>query len=401
MQRWQPPREWRRITTLESHAAGEPLRIVTGGIEPIPGRTMLEKRRFARAQLDGLRRALMFEPRGHADMYGAIPTEPVTPDGDVGVLFMHNEGWSTMCGHGVIALVTVALEVGLLSPRDVIRLDTPAGRVTARPRREGTRVRRIRREGSTVRIITESAAGAGEVRAGQVVLALNAWAAGWRPFRRSLVTWSSWMVRTEPIPALIEERLGWTGGESIVDARLTVHYFHVTRVGRIAFGAGGGRPGYDGRIGRSFVDDLASGRRAAAGFRRIFPQLADVRLTDMWGGPIDVGADHLPRFGTLAGGRIHFGFGYSGNGVAPSHLGGRILAGLALGSDEPVTHLPLVGGVPRRFPPEPFRFVGARILREALIRREDGEEDGREAGWALRELTRLPRRLGFHLGPES
>ena len=266
---------------------------------------------------------------------------------------------------------------------------------------EGTRVRRLRGEGSSVRVITESAAGDGEVRASQVVLALNAWAAGWRPFRRSLVTWSSWMVRTEPIPQLIEERLGWTGGESIVDARFTVHYLHVTADGRIAFGAGGGRPGYDGRIGRSFVDDLASGRRAAAGFRRVFPQLGDVRLTDMWGGPIDVGADHLPRFGTLAGGRIHFGFGYSGNGVAPSHLGGRILAALALGSGEPVTRLPLVGSVPRRFPPEPFRYVGARVLREALIRREDGEEDGREAGWALRQLTRLPRRLGFHLGPES
>ena len=209
------------------------------------------------------------------------------------------------------------------------------------------------------------------------------------------------MVRTERIPELIEERLGWTGGESVVDARFTVHYFHVARDGRIAFGAGGGRPGYDGRIGRSFVDDLASGRRAATGFRRIFPQLADVRLTDMWGGPIDVGADHLPRFGTLPGGRIHFGLGYSGNGVAPSHLGGRILAALALGLDEPVTRLPLVGGVPRRFPPEPFRYVGARALREALIRREDGEEDGREPGWALRQLTRLPRRLGFHLGPES
>ena len=70
---------------------------------------MVEKRRFARERLDGLRRSLMFEPRGHADMYGAIPTEPVTPDGDLGVLFCHNEGWSTMCGHGVIALATVAM----------------------------------------------------------------------------------------------------------------------------------------------------------------------------------------------------------------------------------------------------------------------------------------------------
>lgn len=128
---------------MESHAAGEPLRVVTGGLDPIPGATILEKRRFAREKLDGLRRGLMFEPRGHADMYGAIPTEPVTPDGDAGVLFMHNEGWSTMCGHGVIALVTVALEVGLLSARDVVRLDTPAGRVTARPRLEGERVRSV------------------------------------------------------------------------------------------------------------------------------------------------------------------------------------------------------------------------------------------------------------------
>ena len=142
-QAWQPHPSWRRVLTVESHAAGEPLRVVTGGLDPIPGATILEKRRFARERMDRLRRGLMFEPRGHADMYGAIPTEPVTPDGDAGVLFMHNEGWSTMCGHGVIALVTVALEVGLLSERGIVRLDTPAGRVTARPRREGTRVQSV------------------------------------------------------------------------------------------------------------------------------------------------------------------------------------------------------------------------------------------------------------------
>src|SRR6266513_4145241 len=140
---WRPPATWRRLETIESHAAGEPLRVILEGLDPIPGATILEKRRFAQERLDGLRRDLMFEPRGHADMYGAIPTLPVTPDGDAGVLFMHNEGWSTMCGHGVIALVTVAREVGLLSERAVVRLDTPAGRVTARPRREGERVRSV------------------------------------------------------------------------------------------------------------------------------------------------------------------------------------------------------------------------------------------------------------------
>jgi trans-L-3-hydroxyproline dehydratase len=85
----------------------------------------------------------MFEPRGHADMYGAILTEPVTSDGDLGVLFMHNEGYSSMCGHGVIALVTVLLETGLLSRREVVKLDTPAGRVTARAAFDGARVRSV------------------------------------------------------------------------------------------------------------------------------------------------------------------------------------------------------------------------------------------------------------------
>ncbi|TME62011.1 MAG: proline racemase, partial [Chloroflexi bacterium] len=99
---WRAPESWRRVRTIEAHAAGEPLRVVVEGIPPIPGATILEKRRFAREHLDELRRTLIFEPRGHADMYGAIPTEPVTPDGDLGVLFLHNEGWSTMCGHGVI-----------------------------------------------------------------------------------------------------------------------------------------------------------------------------------------------------------------------------------------------------------------------------------------------------------
>jgi len=128
---WQPPSEWSRIQAIDAHAEGEPLRVVTGGIGSIPGRTILEKRRYARDHLDGLRRTLMFEPRGHADMYGAIVTEPVAESSDIGVLFMHNEGWSTMCGHGVIALVTVILETGMLSLREVVKIDSPAGLVTA------------------------------------------------------------------------------------------------------------------------------------------------------------------------------------------------------------------------------------------------------------------------------
>lgn len=265
---------------------------------------------------------------------------------------------------------------------------------------EGSRVIAVRDRGeSLVRARVVSAAGTVEVRARHLVLAVNAWAAGWAPFRTSLLAWGSYMVRTEPARELIDRELGWTGGESIVDARFSVTYLHVTRDGRIAIGAGGGKPGYGGRIGRVLTDDADSAGRAARALRRLFPALDAVAITESWGGPIDVSPDHLPMIGTLRSGRVHYAFGYSGNGVAPSHLVGRILAGRVLGTDEPVTRLPIVGRRTRRFPPEPFRWAGARILREAMIRREDGEEAGRLPNVLLRELSRLPRRLGYRLGP--
>lgn len=143
---WNPPGDWIKITTIDSHAAGEPLRVIADGLPPIPGSSILAKRRYLKENLDFLRTSLMWEPRGHADMYGAIVTEPVTSDGDVGVLFLHNEGYSTMCGHGIIALTTVLLDTEWVqkSGNEVtLRMDTPAGRVTARARREGGRVKDV------------------------------------------------------------------------------------------------------------------------------------------------------------------------------------------------------------------------------------------------------------------
>jgi glycine/D-amino acid oxidase-like deaminating enzyme len=263
---------------------------------------------------------------------------------------------------------------------------------------EGTRAIRVRDAGGgRLRVVTAG----GEVRARRVVLAVNAWATGWAPGRNRILAWGSYMVRSEPAPDLVAAELGWTGGESIVDARFSVHYLHVTRDGRIAIGAGGGRPGFDGRIGSTFTDDVASARRAAYAFRWLFPQLRELRLTDAWGGPIDVSPDHLPHVWSTHDGRILVAAGFSGNGVAPSHLLGRILAARALDSDEPITRLPIVGRPRPAFPPEPFRYLGARVLREAMIRREDAEEAGRRPGRLLRELSRLPRRLGYHLGPDG
>ena len=123
-----------RIRTVDAHAEGEPLRVIVEGYPTLLGATILAKRRHAKLHYDNVRTALMLEPRGHDDMYGCILTEPVTEDGDAGVLFLHNEGYSTMCGHGIIALTTVLFETGMmtpLGPSPTLRLDTPAGRVTA------------------------------------------------------------------------------------------------------------------------------------------------------------------------------------------------------------------------------------------------------------------------------
>lgn len=172
--------------------------------------------------------------------------------------------------------------------------------------------------------------------------------------------------------------------------------------GRIAIGGGGGRAGFGGRIGPAFTDNAQSTARAAAGLRRLFPLLRDVRIEDAWGGPIDITADHLPAFASIPGRPIHFGHGYSGNGVAPSVVGGRILAALAVEqADDPALALPLAGALPRAFPPEPFRYAGARVVREAIVRREQAEEREEPVGRVLREVTRLPKRLGYHLGMDQ
>src|SRR4026207_2136167 len=126
-----------RMQTIDAHAAGEPLRLIVDGFPCPGGERVLYRRGWVRRRADGLRSALMLEPRGHADMYGAVLTEPVSPGSHAGVLFMHNEGYSTMCGHGIVAVTTIALERGLLLPGGdgaSIVYDSPAGTIRARAR---------------------------------------------------------------------------------------------------------------------------------------------------------------------------------------------------------------------------------------------------------------------------
>jgi proline racemase len=135
------------VRTVDYHTGGEPFRIVTGGVEPPAGRTILERRRDASERLDHVRRLLVFEPRGHADMYGCFVVPPEDDGADLGVVFFHNAGYSTACGHGTIAIVTWALEEGLLERREGenrVVVDVPSGRLETWASVEGGRVRSVR-----------------------------------------------------------------------------------------------------------------------------------------------------------------------------------------------------------------------------------------------------------------
>ena len=135
------------ISTVDYHTGGEPFRIVTGGVEPLRGTTVLDRRRDALARLDHVRRLLVFEPRGHADMYGCHVVPPNDDGADLGVVFFHNAGYSTACGHGTIALVTWALDEGIVARHEgenCVVVDVPSGRLETRALVEGGRVRSVR-----------------------------------------------------------------------------------------------------------------------------------------------------------------------------------------------------------------------------------------------------------------
>ncbi|MCI1037277.1 MULTISPECIES: NAD(P)/FAD-dependent oxidoreductase [Pseudomonadaceae] len=216
----------------------------------------------------------------------------------------------------------------------------------------------------------------GVVRARDLVLATNAWAAQLPELAQLIVPVNSSIVVTEAMPARLASA-GWAGGESITDSQLMVDYYRTTRDGRIAFGKGTGAIAYGSRIGPLFSDDRASLELTKADLRRTYPDFEDVGLAHGWSGPIDRTYDSLPVFGSLGGQRnIHYGIGWSGNGVGPSRLGGRILASMALGRDDEWSRCPLVERRCRRFPPEPLRYLGGSLVRNAVLRKERAEMGG-------------------------
>ncbi len=252
---------------------------------------------------------------------------------------------------------------------------------------ERTGVTRLHRDG---RVETRG----GRVRASAAVLAVNSAAAGFSGYRLSLAVASSHIVLTEPVPDVLEE-LGWTGGEAIVDSRTLVHYMRTTRDERIVFGWGGGSMGFGSRASTRLELDADVIARTRESLVRFFPQFRGREITHAWGGPIDVSPTHLPIFGSR--GRVHHGFGFTGNGVGPSYLGGEILARLALDRRDERTSLAIVEPARKLFPPEPFRYVGGSLIRRALMAKDAAEDEGRKPSSATSFVASLPRRLGLHL----
>ena len=257
---------------------------------------------------------------------------------------------------------------------------------------EGTKVRRFSRD-TPSRIETAS----GSVRARNVVIACNAWAAGIRELHRRLVVISSDIVATARIPDRLSA-IGWTGGECITDSQLMIDYYRTTKDGRIAFGKGGWGIALAGWVPRSFDRSPHRAAGVTNDLHDAYPQLRDVPIEYDWSGPIDRSPDGLPLLGYL-GGQTHivYGVGWSGNGVGPSLLGGKVLAARLLGRDDKYGRFPLWDRRAGSFPPEPVRYLGAHVVREAVRRKEAAERDDRAPNAIFSWLSRfVPAGLEDH-----
>ena len=217
----------------------------------------------------------------------------------------------------------------------------------------------------------------GTVRADTVVIAINAWMAStFREFARSIVIVSSDMVITDPAPSQLAATQ-IDGGVSVMDSRTFVHYYRSTVDGRLMLGKGGNTFAFGGHMLRVFDEPSPYRELLAARLRDFMPPLAEVPIAASWNGASDRSVSGLPFFGRLRGApNVFYGFGYSGNGVGPSHIGGTLLASLALGQDNAWTRSRLARGPLGQFPPEPIRYAGSLMVRNAIRRVERAQDAG-------------------------
>ena len=240
-------------------------------------------------------------------------------------------------------------------------------------------------QGNAVVITTPRAT----VRAKKLVLATNAWLATYPEVRRHLIVLGSEVIATDRAPDLLRGE-PWRNGLAISDSRRLVHYYRTTSDGRIVFGKGGGRIAFRGCQDRARWSTTARAPSVKDQLLRTYPQFARIPITHSWAGAVDYAVDSLPFFGNLDHDpKVTYGVGFSGNGVGPSLVGGRILASLALDRQDEWSQSPLIRTPKGVLPPEPFRFIGGVMVRGAMRRKEDEEDRGHKSRRVDRFLAGL------------
>lgn len=237
----------------------------------------------------------------------------------------------------------------------------------------------------------------GRITARQIVLATNVALGKERAIRPWLSIFSSYAAISEPTDVL--EKLNWTGQEGFADARMFLHYFRRTDDGRLLMGAGAGPIAFanDWQAEAMTLDRKAAGRAVHA-MTDLIPQMWGVPVEKSWGGPIDMSSDRLPHVDSLVEGKVHYACGFCGHGVNPTYMAAACLAELVLGEKGEWRSLPIHTRRMDRFPPEPFRTVGARMIRRAILTCEDAEARGEHPGPVARSIAALPALLGIKLG---
>lgn len=238
----------------------------------------------------------------------------------------------------------------------------------------------------------------GQIESKKVVLATNVALSSFASAAPHIAVFSSFAVMSEPIPDL-HGKIGWQGDEGVADMRMFVHYFRKAAGNRILMGTGSGPIAYgSNHKDPQMSDDRAAAGRAVGALSRLLPGLGSPGIEKTWGGAIDVSADRLPFFKSSGTGHVHFGCGYSGHGVNATRIGGECLSSLVLGEKDKWANSVFCTRELPGFPPEPFRTVGGRMVRAAILTCEAAEDVGKRPHLAARLGAWLPRAMNLKVG---
>ena len=240
------------------------------------------------------------------------------------------------------------------------------------------------------RVLTQN----GSIRAKKVIMAINAWTGQhFKEFNKHYVLVSSDMLISKPQPELLKD-IGLNHGKAIADSRLFVHYYRTTLDGRLMLGKGGNRFSYNNHMLAEFDQPSQFEPMLKQSFKAFFPSLK-LDFEPSWNGASDRSKTGLPFFGTFeSNNNILYGLGYSGNGVVQSYLGGDILSSMALGLDNEWTNSGLTKGPLGQFPPEPIRFFGSQLVKNAIQRKERFEDDNKSPLWLDKQLAKFAAAAG-------